>query len=419
MKKISKKLLAMVVAVACVFTLFGCGQAAGDAASSTTESGAAESATLEETVAAAAETVLGDEIKVGLLSSSSGGTVVLDTYIADAFKMAIGEINDAGGVNGRKISIVEEDYASDPATAVEKATKLIVNDGVCCIFGVVFSSCRIAVMDVVEQYNNLLIYPTDCEGLEQSSNILYLGCIPNQQTAVIAPWIADNLGKKIYVIGNDYIFPRSTCAQAIAILKEKGCEIVGEEYLALDETDYSNTIAKIKSSGAEVVYSVVVGDCINSFTMQMHEFGMDDVKIFDVCLDESGTAAIGAEAVDGVYSGMTYFATIDSPENNAFREKIETKFGYTPTVYSATAYTGAYLLAQAFGEVGDSFTTQDLIDAFCKQSYVGPAGNMVMNDNHYASLYPRIGRARTDLLFDVLYSAEEPIVPDPWAGSAN
>ncbi len=405
MKRLIRKLIATTVSAVCIFTLVGC---AGGAAQST----APETASPETQETAST----GDEIKVGLLTASSGGTVVLDKYIADSFKMAIDEINSNGGVNGKKIKIFEEDYADDPATAVEKATKLIVDDGVSCIFGVVFSSVRIAVMDVVEQYDNLLIYPTDHEGLEQSSNIIYLGCIPNQQTSVIAPWVAENLGKKIYVIGNDYIFPRSTCAQAIALLKEDGCEIVGEEYLALDETDYSNTIAKIKASGADVVYSVLVGDCINSFTLQMHEFGMDDIAIFDVCLDESGAAAIGGDAVEGVYSGMTYYATIDSEKNNEYRKKIEEKYGYTPTVYSATAYSGAYLMAQALEAAGDGFSTKDLISAFCKQSFDGPSGLMTMNENHYASIYPRIGRARSDCLFDVLYSAEEPIVPDPFAG---
>ncbi len=410
MKKHFGRVLAVIMTVTSLFALSGCGAAQ----STVSASEAATQADSNETVE-----VTGDEIRVGLLSSSSGGTVVNDTYIADSFKMAVDEVNAAGGINGKKILVFEEDYACDPATAVEKATKLIVDDKVSCIFGVVFSSVRIAVMDVVEEYNNLLIYPTDHEGLEQSNNILYLGCIPNQSTAVVAPWISENLGKKIYLLGNDYIFPRSTCAQARALFEGSGCEIVGEEYVALDETDYSNTIAKIKSSGADVVYAVVVGDCVNTFTMQMHEFGVDkEVKIFDAVLDEAGAAAIGGDAVEGVYSGMAYYATIDSEANKAFRDKVESKFGYTPTVSSASAYTGAYLLFQALEEVGEQFTTQDLIEAFCKQSFDGPSGKVTMNENHYASLYPRIGQANSDCLFDVIYTSEEAITPDPWAGEA-
>lgn len=207
MKKTLRKLLAVVLSITWICSAVACGSTTSDETSSTSNeisgeaSGEVSSEASDEN-ASSSEVGSSDSdvIKVGLLTSSSGGTTVLDGYIADAFTMAVEEINAAGGVNGKQIEIYEEDYASDPATAVEKATKLIVNDGVSCIFGAVFSSVRIAVMDVVEEYDNLLIYPTDHEGLEQSDNIIYLGCIPNQQTAVVAPWIAENLGQKIYVI---------------------------------------------------------------------------------------------------------------------------------------------------------------------------------------------------------------------------
>lgn len=342
----------------------------------------------------------------------------MDGFIANAAQMAVEEINTAGGVNGKQIELVKEDYASDPSTAAEKAEKLIVNDQVVCILGVVMSSCRQAVLPIVEKYDNLLIYPTDYEGLEQSDNIIYTGCVPNQQIQTVAPWIAENLGKKVYVIGNDYLYPRSMIAQAKAVLEEKGATIVGEEYCSLDETDYSSSISKIVAAEPDVVFSVLVGDCITAFQKQYAQYGIDDIKMFHLCLDESAVAAIGVDNCLGVYAGQTYYCTVDSEKNQEFVEKYKTAYGTEPTVYASTSYTAAYLMKEAMEKAGDGASTADLVAAFHGVSFEGPAGLMTVNDNNHVSLTPRIGQVNADGFFDVLYEAVEPIAPDPYAGEA-
>ncbi len=416
MKKMIKKLFTVAVAAAFAFSLAACGDS-GNGSTSGTSAGSEETSTLEDALDKADTGNDGDTIKVGLLTASSGSTSVLDGYIANAFTMGVDEINEAGGVNGKKIEIISEDYASDPSMAAEKAEKLIVNDKVSCIFGCVLSSCRQAVLPVVEKYDNLLIYPTDYEGLEQSDNIIYLGCVPNQQVQVIAPWVVENIGKKVYVIGSDYLYPRSTCAQLIAILKENGATIVGEEYVSMDETDYTTSITKIMAAEPDIVFSVLVGDCINSFQKQFSQYGID-TAVFHMCMDESGAAAIGADACKGVYSGQTYYCTLETDKNKEFVDKYEKAYGTKPTVYASTSYSGAYLLKGALETAGDGFTTEKLVEAFHGQSFDGPAGTLTIQDNNHTSLTPRIGQVNDDCLFDVLYEAGQPIDPDPWAGQA-
>ncbi|MCM1496075.1 MAG: transporter substrate-binding protein [Bacteroides sp.] len=411
MKRHMKKILVVVLAVAFVFSLTACNASGNDSAAGGT--------TLEGALNQAGGEMDGTTIKVGLLTASSGSTSVLDTYIEHAFIMGIDEINAAGGVNGKQIEIISEDYASDPSMAAEKAEKLIVNDGVCCIFGVVLSSCRQSVLPVVEKYDNLLIYPTDYEGLEQSDNIIYLGCVPNQQVQVIAPWLVDNIGKKVYVIGSDYLYPRSTCAQLISILEENGATIVGEEYVSMDETDYTTSITKIMDAEPDVVFSVLVGDCINAFQKQYAQYGVEDTAMFHMCMDESGAAAIGVDACEGVYSGQTYYCTVESAANNEFTAKYSEAYGTEPTVYASTSYSGAYLLKAALETAGDEFTTADLVEAFHGKSFDGPAGTLTVQDNNHTSLTPRIGQVNSDCLFDVLYEAGSPIAPNPFAGASN
>jgi len=354
-----------------------------------------------------------DVIKIGLLSAASGGTAVLDTYISNAVEMAVDEINTAGGVNGKTIELYIEDYASDPSTAAEKAEKLIVNDGVKAIIGVVMSSCRKAVLPVVEKYDNLLIYPTDYEGLEQSDNIIYVGCVPNQQIQTIAPWIPENLGTNVYVIGSDYLYPRSTCAQAVALLEQNGATIVGEEFVSLDCTDFTSSITKIQQAKPDVVFSVLVGDSITAFQKQWAMYGID-ISMFHLCLDESGVSAIGTDSAIGVYSGQTYFNTVSTEQNIEFKAKYEALYNDAPTVYASSGYVAANLLAGALSQLGDDFTTEELVSAFHGQTFDGPAGFVTIMDNNHSTITARIGVVNADGLFDILYESPEPIEPDPY-----
>lgn len=410
-----KKILAVLTATVMAFSvLTGCADS-GEAAPSSSASNEEAAVSTDDVEALSTLESNGDTIKIGLLTATTGSTALLDQYIENAFSMGVDEINAAGGVNGKLIELVREDYASDPATAAEKAEKLIVDDKVSAIYGVVLSSCRQAVLPIVEEYNSLLIYPTDYEGLEQSENIIYLGCIPNQQVATIAPWLVENVGKKIYVIGSDYIYPRSTCAQLISLLNENGAEIVGEEYIATDATDYTTTIINIMNAAPDVVYSVLVGDAINTFQTQYAQYGLDS-KVFHMCMDETCIDAIGLENCEGVYGGQTYYCTVQSAENDEFVSKYQGKYNTVPTVYASTSYTGAYIVAEALGKAGDDLSGKNLATAFHGCSFTGPAGTLTIMDNNHTSLIPRIGQVNSDGLFTVVYEAPSAIAPDPWAG---
>lgn len=411
-----KKWMAVVLALALSLGMAACAGAPAGGSGDGASTGFMEDAISD---AAGNSESSGDTIKVGLLAAESGSTAVLDSHYKNATEMAVKEINDAGGVNGKMIEIIQEDYASDPSTAAEKAEKLIVNDKVVAIVGVVLSSCRQAVLPVVEKYDNLLIYPTDYEGLEQSDNIVYVGCVPNQQIQTITPWLTENLGKSVYVIGNDYLYPRSTLAQMKTLLAENGGTVVGEEYIAMDETDYSATISKILAAKPDVVFSVLVGDGITAFQKQYAQYSNQEIKMFHLCLDESGVAAIGVENCLGVYSGQTYFSTVQTEENKVFASKYQELYNTVPTVYASSAYVSNYLLANALKTLDDGFTTADLTAALRGSTFKGPAGLVTVKDNNHCTVTPRIGQVNSEGLFDVVYESESPMDPDPFAGDAS
>ena len=242
--------------------LSGCGSSAEDATASgtgTTVAAATSGGTTESSE---------DTIKIGLLFSFGGSEATLEKCMYNGAVLGVEQVNAAGGINGKQIEYVSEDYNGEPSLAAEKALKMITEDNVAAIVGCCSSSSRQAVLSVVEEYDNLLVYPISYEGQEYSDNIIYCGVVPNQQSSVLVPWAVENYGKNFYFIGNDYVYPRSTNTQAKEFLANAGGTVVGEEYVPLGDTDYSSVIANIISAKPDVVFCDLVGDSQTAFYKQ-------------------------------------------------------------------------------------------------------------------------------------------------------
>ena len=213
----------------------------------------------------------GGTVKVGLLHSLTGSMAISEKSVSDAEKLAISEINEAGGVLGKQIEYSEEDGASDPSTFATKAEKLIDQDGITTVFGCWTSSSRKAVKSIFEDYNALLFYPVQYEGMESSSNIVYTGAAPNQQIVPAIEYLIEKGYKKFFLLGSDYVFPRTANEIIKAQVEDAGLEIVGTEYADMDQTDFSTIISKIESSKPDVIINTLNGTGNVSFFKQMSE----------------------------------------------------------------------------------------------------------------------------------------------------
>ena len=152
-------------------------------------------------------------VKVGILHSQTGTMAISEISLRDTELMAIEEINAAGGILGRQIEPVVEDTKSQfDYMFPKKATKLLAEDNVAVVFGCWTSVSRKAVIPIFEKYNRLLFYPLQYEGNEASPNVVYTGSLPNQQILPAIDWALGDLGgkkEKIYLIGSDYMYPRT------------------------------------------------------------------------------------------------------------------------------------------------------------------------------------------------------------------
>ncbi len=361
-----------------------------------------------------------DTIKVGILHSLSGTIAIIETSLHNAELLAIEEINAQGGVLGKKLVPVVEDPQSMVQVFAEKAKKLLLEDKVVAVLGCYTSASRQSVLPIFEQYNGVLLYPTLYEAQECSKNCFYTGAVPNQQLDDFVPWIIKTLGrKKFYMVGSNYIYPKETNREVKALLEKHGGENVGEEYAPLGHTEFSTIINNISGSGAEVVFSDLVGDSIVAFYKQFKQFGFSagDLPICTPITTEHEIAAMGAENAEGHYTSFNYFQSVDTPQNKSFVERYKAKYGkdaVTNAVMEA-AYFQTYFLKQAIEKVKSTEADALIFDGLPGQEFLAPQGKVKIDEkNHHTWLWARIGKANADGQFDIVWKSEDWIRPQPW-----
>ena len=372
---------------------------------------------------AASPAASGDTIKVGILHSLSGTMAISEKSVVDSTQLAIDEINTAGGIMGKQIQAIVEDGASDWPTFAEKAKKLIEQDEVVVVFGCWTSASRKAVLPVFEEKNHMLYYPVQYEGQECSKNIFYTGAAPNQQIEPSVDWLLENKGKDFFLVGSDYVFPRTANTIIKAQLAAKGGKTLGEDYLPLGNTEVAPIIAKIKAAlpNGGVIYNTLNGDSNVAFFKQMQGAGLTAEKYptMSVSVAEEEVQAIGKEYLLKQYAAWNYFMTVETPENKKFVDAFKAKFGESRVTNDPmeAGYISVNIWKQAVEKAGGAGTPTDLEkvrEAAYGQEFAAPEGPVKMFPNHHISKTVRIGEVRDDGLFEIVYSTPAPVDPIPW-----
>src|SRR5262245_55281595 len=298
----------------------------------------------------------GDTIKVGILHSLSGTMAISEVSVKDAELLAIDEINSSGGVLGKKLVPVVEDGASDWPTFAEKAQKLISQDKVATVFGGWTSASRKAMLPVFERNKSLLWYPVQYEGLEQSPYIFYTGATTNQQIVPALDYLKEQGKKKIFLVGSDYVFPRTANKIIKAYAEANGMEVLGEEYLPLGSTEVSTIVNKVQQAKPDVVFNTLNGDSNVAFFKQLKSAGIgpDQIPTMSVSIAEEEVKAIGTEYLSGHYVAWNYYQTTDTPANKTFVEAFKAKYGSDKVTSDPmeAGYNAVYLWAAAVEKAG-------------------------------------------------------------------
>ena len=362
-----------------------------------------------------------DTVKVGILHSITGTMAISEIGSVQAEKLAIEQINAQGGVLGRQIEYVQEDGASDWPTFAEKARKLLRQDDVAAIFGCWTSASRKAVLPVIEQFNGMLYYPTFYEGLEQSPNVIYTGQEATQQILAGIDWAVKEKGAKtFYLLGSDYIWPRTSNKIARIHIEKKGLKVVGEEYYPLGHTQFNSVINKIKLRKPDVIFASVVGGSNVAFYKQMKAAGVDlteeDPLLLTISVTEDEIRGIGGENVEGVYASMKYFQSLDNPNNKEFVAAFKERWGDDMVIGDVTqaAYLGPWLWKAAVEKAG-SFDVDKIREASPGIEFKkAPEGYVRIHENHHLWSKTRIGVAQTNGQYKVVHETKDLMEPDPF-----
>ncbi len=359
-------------------------------------------------------------IKVGVMHSLSGTMAISEVAIKDVVIMAIEEINAAGGLlGGREVVPIIEDPASDWPTFAEKSKKLILKDKVCSVFGCWTSASRKACLPVFEKYNHLLWYPVQYEGNECSKNVIYSGAAPNQQTGPAVTWLLKQGKKRFYLLGSDYIFPRTTNMIIRGQLEEEGGVLVAEEYTPLGHMEYSTVVNKIKQAKPDVIFSTINGDSNVAFFKQLKAAGISarDIPVMSVSIAEEEVRGIGGDNVAGHYAVWNYFMSQDNPVNDVFVENYQNRFGKDRVTDDPieAQYINVKVWAMAVEKAG-SDDVNAIREAARGLEYLAPEGPVRLDaENHHYWKIVQIGKHLKNGQFKVVWSTPGPVRAMPWS----
>ena len=354
-------------------------------------------------------------VAVGVLHSRSGSMAISENTVAEAELMAIAEINRAGGITikGKRIKLlpVEEDGASDPQTFASRAQRLIDDSQVAVVFGGWTSASRKAMLPVFEREDHLLFYPVQYEGQECSGNVFYFGATPNQQAEPGIRWLFDNGSTDFFLIGSDYVYPRTVNAIIEAQVASLGGRVAGVRYIPLEPTDIAPVIDAIKRAlpGGGNIVNTINGENNFDFFMQAFAAGLtpeNGYSTMSFSLAEEEVSAIGARFLEGTYAVWSYFQSLDTPASRKFTAAFKRNYGVHRVTSdpAATAYAMVHLWAKA-AEAAGSTDPEVVLDALTGIAFDAPQGRVEIQPNHHLAKRALIGRVRSDGMFDIVFDA--------------
>lgn len=361
-----------------------------------------------------------DPWRVGVLFSSTGPTAAAERSLRQGTRLAIAKINRDGGVLGRELFPVEMDPGSDEAQFRDLSRRLIEDEGVSVIFAGYTSAGRKAMIPNMERSDCLLFYPTFYEGFEYSDHVFYLGACPNQYIYQLVDYMLRNLGRSIYLVGANYVFPRESNRIVRELVKQAGGSILGERYLRLDSRrqDAQRIVQDIEKKAPQLVFSTLVGDHIRDFyeAFDKTDLRRSGVPIASIVTTETEIDIMGTSVARGHYCAASYFETVDTPANQDFLSDFRAEYGDACRANSCAeaAFNQVMVFANALRQCG-TMETAVLRDAILGSQFAAPQGDIRIDaENHHAYLWSRVGRVGENGTIEIVDQSPRSVAPDPY-----
>ena len=301
-----------------------------------------------------------DPIKLGILEDQSGNFAIAVIPKIYAYQLAVDEINAKGGVLGRQLKIIHYDTQSDNTRFQEFARRLTQQDKVDVIFGAFSSASREAIRPIMDRAKQLYFYNNQYEGGVCDSNVFVTGAVPEQQFSTLIPWMMEKYGKKVYTIAADYNFGQISAEWVRNIVKENGGTMVGEEFIPLSVSQFSQTIQNIQKAKPDVLVTLLVGANQASFYEQQASANLNFPMASSVNVGQAYEhKRFKAPALKDMYVTANYVEEVVSPASDDFKKRFRAKFPQVEYINqeAANAYDAIYLYKAGVEKAGS--TDQD------------------------------------------------------------
>jgi urea transport system substrate-binding protein len=358
-----------------------------------------------------------EPIRVGVVHALSGPMGESERGLVDAVRLAVEEINAEGGLLGRRLDLLVADSGSDWESAAAEVERLILEEHISVLFACWTSGCRQAVKPVVETHRHLMFYPLQYEGLEDSQHLVYMGSAPNQQIIPGARWTMDRFGSRIYLVGSDYVFPRTANRLIRDLVTAAGGEILAERYVSMDATDLDAIAAEIRHLSPDAVLNTLNGSANRYFFAALGAASSDETPVISFSVAEPELRSILAgSSHTRHYAVWGYFQSLPNAVNRRFVDRFRLRFGAERVVSDpiVSNYNGVKLWAEAVRAAGSDHPAR-VNRSIGRMSMSGPSG-IVALDAATRHLWRRVyvGHARADGQFDAVEISEAPIRPVPF-----
>src|SRR5215471_4083672 len=295
-----------------------------------------------------------DKIKIGHLTPLTGFLGALGAYAQLGMRMAEEEINKSGGVMGRQIEVISEDSVN-PATAATKAQRMLDQDGATLLMGEISSASAITIMQVAARNKRLYIQigaRSDALRGKNCNKYTFHVDIPNtvMVNAVGKALQRDNMvkDKKFYTLTADYIFGHDLLNAAKRFFAANQGNLIGDELVATDVTDFSPYLLKIRQAKPDVVCSNLAGNQVTTLIKQYAEFGLP-YPIVGFNLNTADAWAAGEGNLSGTWPTVWYH-TLDLPDSKTFVDNFIKKNSKPPENHAWIEYVSFKMMAQAINE---------------------------------------------------------------------
>jgi len=340
--------------------------------------------------------------KFGLFTDTTGAIAALGQGHAQAFRLAIADINKKGGVLGKPLKSVLADSNSDPSAALPKVRQEIQVDHVDALVGGIFSSTREAVLPSITGRPNLIyIYPMTYEGSACQTNLFLTGAVSQQNLLPAVDYVLRKGARTWVLLGHDYVFPHVANKLAADMIKAAGGKVITQKYYPLTATDYSDAVRTVVGANPDAIINNITPPGMFTFYKQLGASGWHK-PIVATGIDQTAVQAVGAGNLDTTVLSLDY---VESADNGAFAQRFAAASGgkipFSPGSGDGGAYRAVRFLAAAINKAGSTDTTK-VRDALVGMSLSDlPGGAAAIGSDHHTAMtmylasYTKAGSLKT------------------------